>query len=132
MCRAYVWCWRDTGYSTTARAHDRVELDAAGERRRKVRTPPVINDPLEPALLNPLRNRVWLQYLSHKLGRLIVPYAMALLFVANVVVASAGVLYMAALGAQLGFYGLALYGAWLERQTGERPRRPAPVAVRAE
>jgi len=121
-------------FDDRAKAYDRVEPDAAGERRRKVRTLAgnyqILT--LEPALLNPVRNRVWLQYLSHKLGRLVVPYAMALLFVSNVMLASAGVLYMAALGAQLGFYGLALYGAWLERRTAEATHQPAPVAVRAE
>ncbi|MGE5815829.1 MAG: hypothetical protein ACM36C_15175, partial [Acidobacteriota bacterium] len=110
------------------------EPDAASEKRRKVRTLAgnyqVLT--LEPALLNPLRNRVWLQYVSHKLGRLIVPYAMALVLVANLALVSAGVLYMAALGAQLAFYALALYGAWLERHTVETAHTAAPVAVRAE
>ena len=121
-------------FDDRAKAYDRVEQDAASERRRKVRTLAgnyqILT--LEPALLDPLRNRVWLQYFSHKLGRLIVPYAMALLFVANVALAPAGVLYMAALGAQLGFYGLALYGAWLERRAAETTHGAAPVAVRAE
>lgn len=121
-------------FDDRARAYDRVEADAAGEKRRKVRTLAGNYQilALEPALLNPLRNSVWLQYLSHKLGRLLVPYAMALLFVANVALASAGVLYMAVLGAQLGFYALAVYGAWLERRTVEAAHGTTPVAVRAE
>ena len=120
-------------FDDRAKAYDRVEPDAAGEKRRKVRTLAGNYQilVLEPALLNPLRNRVWVQYLSHKLGRLAVPYAMALLLIANVAVASAGVLYMAALGAQFGFYALALYGAWLERRTIEATHA-APVVVRAE
>jgi cellulose synthase/poly-beta-1,6-N-acetylglucosamine synthase-like glycosyltransferase len=121
-------------FDDRAKAYDRVEPDAAGERRRKVRTLAgnyqILT--LEPALLNPLRNRVWLQYLSHKLGRLLVPYAMALLLVANVALARAGILYMAALGAQLGFYGLAAYGAWLERRSSLTTHRATAMAVRAE
>jgi cellulose synthase/poly-beta-1,6-N-acetylglucosamine synthase-like glycosyltransferase len=121
-------------FDDRAKAYDRVEPDAAGERRRKVRTLAGNYQILaiEPALLNPLGNRVWLQYLSHKLGRLVVPYAMALLFLANLMLAPAGVLYMAALLAQLGFYALALYGAWLERRTEHTGRAAAAVAVRAE
>lgn len=121
-------------FDDRAKAHDRVERHAAGERRRKVRTLAgnyqIVT--LEPSLVNPVRNRVWLQFLSHKLGRLVVPYATAVLFVTNVVIAPAGVLYMAALGAQLGFYGLALYGAWLEWRATAADHRPARVAVRAE
>jgi hypothetical protein len=105
-------------FDDRARAHDRVERDAAAERRRKIRTlagnVQILR--LEPALLNPLKNRVWVQYVSHKLGRLVVPYAMALALFANVALAPAGILYLAALAAQLAFYGLAGYGAWLERQ----------------
>lgn len=99
------------------KAFDRVERDAAGERRRKVRTLAGNYQivALEPALLNPLRNRVWFQFVSHKLGRLAVPYAMVLALVANAALAPAGILYMAALAAQLGFYGLAAYGWWLEK-----------------
>jgi biofilm PGA synthesis N-glycosyltransferase PgaC len=121
-------------FDDRATAHDRVEPHTAGERRRKVRTLAGNYQlvTLEPALLNPLRNRVWLQFVSHKLGRLVVPYALALIFLTNLVLAPAGVLYMAALGAQLGFYGLALYGAWLEWRTEGMPGRPAHAAVRAE
>ena len=105
-------------FDERATAYDRVERDAAGERRRKVRTLAGNYQivALEPALLNPLRNRVWLQFVSHKLGRLAVPYAMALALVSNVALAPAGILYMAALAAQLAFYALAVYGWKLEKQ----------------
>jgi cellulose synthase/poly-beta-1,6-N-acetylglucosamine synthase-like glycosyltransferase len=121
-------------FDDRAKAYDRVEPDAAGERRRKVRTLAGNYQilALEPSLLNPFSNPVWIQYLSHKLGRLFVPYAMAVFFVASGILAPAGVLYMAALAAQLGFYGLATYGAWLERRSGESPRRSPAVAIRAE
>lgn len=105
-------------FDDRAKAYDRVEADAAAERRRKVRT--LAGNfqilALEPALLNPLKNRVWVQYVSHKLGRLAVPYAMALALIANIAIASAGILYMAALAGQVAFYALAAYGARLEKQ----------------
>ena len=110
-----------------AKAHDRVERVAAAERRRKVRTLAgnyqVLS--LEPPLLNPARNPVWLQYASHKLGRLIVPYAMGVLLVSSAVLAPAGLLYMAAFGAQIGFYALAGYGAWLEKRATGTSAPPA-------
>ena len=82
---------------------------------------------LEPRLLVPFVNPVWLQFVSHKLGRLIVPYALC---------AHPGVERRACgstlfsmpwrLSAQLAFYGLAMYGAVLER----RGRQAAPAARR--
>jgi poly-beta-1,6-N-acetyl-D-glucosamine synthase len=88
---------------------------------------------LEPRLLNPLANPVWLQFLSHKLGRLIVPYALIALLVSSAVLARHSAIYAAALVAQLLFYVLAAYGAYLER----RDRRessdlevPAPSSAR--
>lgn len=115
-------------FDDRARAYDRVEADAATERRRKVRTLGGNYQilVLEPALLSPLRNRVWVQYTSHKLGRLVVPYAMGTALLSNVVLAPAGILYMAALVGQLFFYALATYGAWLERQSA---RALAPAAA---
>jgi uncharacterized protein (DUF2062 family) len=124
-------------FDDRAKAFDRVEPDAAGERRRKARTLAgnVQVVALEPAILNPLRNPVWFQYFSHKLGRLLVPYAMAAAFVANVALATAGVLYSAGLAAQIGFYALAAYGAWLEKERvddGDRPHGTDRVRVRGD
>jgi hypothetical protein len=45
------------------------------------------------AWLLPVVNPVWLQYLSHKVGRLLVPYALFALFVANVAIAPGRVFY---------------------------------------
>jgi cellulose synthase/poly-beta-1,6-N-acetylglucosamine synthase-like glycosyltransferase len=120
-------------FDDRAKAYDRVEPNAASERRRKVRTLAGNYQvlALEPGLLHPLRNPVWLQYLSHKLGRLLVPYAMASLLISSVALAPAGLLYKAALAAQLAFYGLAMYGAWLERR-GLDTSAGAAVAARAE
>jgi poly-beta-1,6-N-acetyl-D-glucosamine synthase len=119
-------------FNEHARAFDRVTSDAEAEARRKVRTLagnyqlPV----LEPRLLLPWRNPIWLQYLSHKLGRLAVPYALLMLFAASILMAEASPLYQLALTAQVAFYLLAGYGAMIElhaRQGGavvgdDRPR----------
>ena len=76
-------------FNEQARAFDRAAADADAEARRKVRTLAGNYQilALEPALLLPWRNPVWLQYVSHKLGRLAVPYAMLAIFVASIVLA---------------------------------------------
>ena len=114
-----------------ARAFDVASRDAGTELRRKVRTLAgnfrILR--LEPRLLLPGRNPVWLQFVSHKLGRLIVPYALVCLFVANIVVARAGLVYSLALVGQVIFYVLALHGAVLA--LGQRPAARGPAAVQA-
>jgi hypothetical protein len=57
---------------------------------------------------------LWLQYLSHKLARLAVPYAMLTVFAASVSLAERHVFYRLALAAQVAFYLLAGYGALVE------------------
>jgi hypothetical protein len=57
---------------------------------------------------------VWLQYVSHKLGRLVVPYAMLAIFVASVALASTHLFYAAALSAYVGLILLAGCGALIE------------------
>src|SRR5437773_6916588 len=83
---------------------------------------------LEPRLLLPWRNPVWLQYLSHKLGRLAVPYALLAVFAANLVLAHTSLVYQAGLAAQVLFYLLAGYGAVLDFSSR---RRAAPARVAA-
>jgi hypothetical protein len=51
---------------------------------------------------------------SHKLGRLVVPYAMLGLLIASVALAADSIWYAGALAAQCGLYLLAGYGAWLD------------------
>jgi cellulose synthase/poly-beta-1,6-N-acetylglucosamine synthase-like glycosyltransferase len=66
---------------------------------------------LYPGWLLPWRNPIWFQYVSHKLGRLLSPF-----FLAGILVADSMLfrdpLYAIALAAQVVFYGLALVG-WL-------------------
>jgi hypothetical protein len=61
--------------------------------------------------LVPFVNPVWLQYVSHKVGRLVVPWALLALLVATLSLARADALYAVPLAAQGVFYGMALAGA---------------------
>jgi cellulose synthase/poly-beta-1,6-N-acetylglucosamine synthase-like glycosyltransferase len=104
-------------FDDRARAYDRVARDADEEQRRKIRT--IAGNyqilALEPSLLVPFRNPVWLQYLSHKVvARLLVPFALIACFLSSAALAPAGGLYAAAFAAQLAFYLLALYGATMK------------------
>jgi cellulose synthase/poly-beta-1,6-N-acetylglucosamine synthase-like glycosyltransferase len=100
-------------FAPEARAYDRSSPDADTERRRKVRTLAGNYQllRLEPRLLSPFANPVWLQFVSHKLGRLVVPYALVALLASSAVLAHAGVIYAAALTLQVAFYVLAAHGA---------------------
>ena len=120
-------------FDDAARAFDRPERDSDTEARRKTRTLAgnyqILG--LEPRLLVPVLNPVWVQYLSHKLGRLIVPWCLVGAFVASLVLAPQSLFYALAFFGQLAFYGLALLGAWVERRelsgtdrANEPPARP--------
>ena len=103
-------------FDDRARAFDRASPDAAAESRRKTRTLAGNYQILlqEPRLLLPVANPVWLQYLSHKVGRLIVPWALIVAFVTNAALAWQSWFFTAVLGAQIAFYLLAALGAWLD------------------
>jgi cellulose synthase/poly-beta-1,6-N-acetylglucosamine synthase-like glycosyltransferase len=122
-------------FNERARAFDRAAADADAEARRKVRTLAGNYQilALEPQLLLPWRNPVWLQYVSHKLGRLAVPYAVLAIFSASIVLTGLnGVhlfgFYGAALACQVAFYLLAGVGALIEL----RARRRDDAAVARE
>ena len=90
--------------------HDELQMDRAGERKRKVRTltgnfQVIANYPW---LLSPWGNPLFLQFISHKVFRLFVPYAMATLLASSVL--APGALYFSAACAQLAFYAAALPG----------------------
>lgn len=105
-------------FETSARAFDRAAPNAGDEFQRKARTLAgnyqILR--LEPRLLIPFVNPVWLQFVSHKLGRLIVPYALCALFVSSAALATRNRLYAIAFLSQLLFYGLAAYGGVLDRR----------------
>jgi cellulose synthase/poly-beta-1,6-N-acetylglucosamine synthase-like glycosyltransferase len=105
-----------------ARAYDRVSATPEAEYGRKVRTL-MGNYQLMaqmPALLSPFRNPVWLQFVSHKVARLLVPYFLMLLFLANLF-ATDGV-YLWLLGAQVGWYVLTCVGGFLSTPAMEAQR----------
>jgi cellulose synthase/poly-beta-1,6-N-acetylglucosamine synthase-like glycosyltransferase len=107
-------------FNGLARAFDRPSANAKAESRRKVRT--LAGNfqlvCLEPRLLLPWRNPVWLQFFSHKVGRLLVPYALVLMLVSSACLAPWSSFYAAAFAAQLMLYALAIYGAWLDEHQG--------------
>jgi cellulose synthase/poly-beta-1,6-N-acetylglucosamine synthase-like glycosyltransferase len=92
-------------FDETARAWDRPNLGAGREFRRKVRTLSGNYQLLQiaPWLLtraNPIR----FEFVSHKVLRLVVPFALVAALVTSIFVP--GSFYRAALAAQLAFYGL--------------------------
>ena len=91
-------------FTERARAFDRAAVDADTEARRKMRTLAGNYQilALEPRLLLPWRNPVWLQYVSHKVGRLLVPYALLAMFVASIALVGHALCSRRALAAQVG------------------------------
>ena len=112
-------------FEGSAKAFDRVSPVASVEFQRKTRTLAgnyqILR--LEPRLLIPFVNPVWLQFVSHKLGRLLVPYALCAIFVSSAMLAGQHVFYAVAFVSQLAFYGLAAYGAVLEHRGRVSPAR---------
>lgn len=103
-------------FDERARAFDRASQDASAESRRKVRTLAGNYQILahEPRLLFPIVNPVWIQYLSHKVGRLLIPWALAGAFLASALLMFDGWFYTLAFCVQATFYALACYGGWSE------------------
>lgn len=93
-----------------AYAYDVASDDAKQEFRRKVRTLAGNWQSFmrHKWLFNPTKNPVWLQFLSHKLARLILPWALIGAFFASAL--GSGWFLTIAFWLQLGFYVLALCG----------------------
>ena len=108
-----------------ALAYDRLPEKASDEFRRKVRT--LTGNfqllTLLPALLLPWRNPIWFQFVSHKVMRLIVPWALLVLFIVSALLPE--LIYRLALVTQLAFYMLGLAGI---RQGGSSNIRMASAA----
>ncbi|RPH46475.1 MAG: glycosyltransferase family 2 protein [Burkholderiales bacterium] len=106
--------WRVV-FEDRAIAYDRPANEPARERVRKIRTL-AGNFGLvaaHPWLLDPRRNPVFVQYLSHKISRLVAPLALAGTLVSSAVLAPVHPLFGAALIAQLALYATPLLGrAW--------------------
>ncbi|MDN5865159.1 MAG: glycosyltransferase family 2 protein [Gammaproteobacteria bacterium] len=98
-------------FESRARAYDDVPATARGEFTRKVRT--IAGNfqlfRLQPWLLNPLRNRLWIQTVSHKAVRLLSPLCLCAVLALNVLLVAAPV-YRYLLVAQGAFYAAAALG----------------------
>ena len=114
-------------FEERACAFDRTASDSTAEGRRKLRTLAGNYQLLylEPRLLLPWKNPAWLQFMSHKIGRLLVPYALPVLLGLSFILALRSPFFAAAFAAQCAFYLLAAYGAWLERSK----TMPAAVVI---
>ncbi len=91
----------------SARAYDVAGESAECEYNRKRRTLTGNYQLLAemPELLAPWRNPIFVQFVSHKVGRLLVPYGLAALFVSNLFLLHG--IYLAGFVAQVLFYGMA-------------------------
>ncbi len=100
-----------TVFDSSAVAYDAVSKDIAQEWRRKVRTLSgnwqLLS--LRPALLSPVANALWWRFISHKISRLLVPFALPLLFLAAI--SLEGTMYRILSGGQILLYGAAAIGA---------------------
>lgn len=97
--------------------------DPAGlerEFRRKVRTLAGVYQLLWdfPALLGP-RNRMWLHFMSHKFGRLLLPFALLAALVSSALLPPPW--RAVTLAAQGAFYGVAALDAWVREGSGVKP-----------
>jgi glycosyltransferase involved in cell wall biosynthesis len=93
-----------------ARAYDRLPERTRDEFRRKVRT---LSGNFQlvtrlPAVLRPWRNPIWVQFVSHKLLRLVCPWALLVLLAASALLSEP--LYRAAFWAQVAGYAVAVLG----------------------
>jgi cellulose synthase/poly-beta-1,6-N-acetylglucosamine synthase-like glycosyltransferase len=105
-------------FDERARAFD-FPTQLKSEFRRKVRTQAGVYQILAvfPQLLIPA-TRMWFHFGSHKIGRLLLPFAM--IFIAVCSFALPGDWKTAALSLQAGFYGLATLDGWIPRSKFKR------------
>ena len=91
-------------FDPSAIAYDFVSRDMQSELARKIRT--LAGNwqllALEPKLMLPVANKIWWGFLSHKIFRLLVPFFLIYLFLANFFLG--GAFFMLTLAGQLLFY----------------------------
>jgi biofilm PGA synthesis N-glycosyltransferase PgaC len=105
-------------FEAGAKVYDQVAETPEKEYGRKVRTLAGNYQlvALRPSLLHPRRNRLFWQFVSHKLSRLLVPWCLLALLASSLGLSlEENVFYRTLLGAQVLFYALALLGS-LERR----------------
>ena len=108
-------------FEPRARAYDWVAANASEEFMRKLRT--IAGNfqlfILQPWLLNPFSNPLWIQTVSHKACRLLSPIALAMMFGSNLLLLK-GPDYTWLFAAQAAFYAAAFLG-YLTRGAMHRP-----------
>ncbi len=117
-------------FEPDAIAYDRPAAAAGEEFRRKVRTIAGNFQLLarERWMLDPFRNRLWFQTVSHKALRLALPVLLGALLASNLALL-AQPLYVLALLGQSGFYGVAAAGRWLDLRGIRLPGLAVPRVV---
>jgi len=110
-----VLAGRRAVFDPAARAYDRASSTPEVEFRRKVRTLAGNYQLMAriPELLVPFRNPVFWQFVSHKAGRLLVPYFLAALFLSNLFLTEG--IYLVFLILQVAWYLMAVAGGLLVR-----------------
>jgi len=114
-----------------ALAFDERAVDVRRERARKVRTL-AGNFQLaatHPRLLNPWRNPVFFQFVSHKLCRLCVPYALLTALGSSVLLSRGSLFWLVVVGVQVLAYALGLLGLASSRASTFRLVRLATAFV---
>jgi cellulose synthase/poly-beta-1,6-N-acetylglucosamine synthase-like glycosyltransferase len=119
-------------FDSSAKAYDHVACCPNAEFTRKVRTLAGNYQVLTqlPDLLVPWRNPVFLQFMSHKIARLLVPYALIALFVSNLFMVRG--FYTLTLSLQVAWYIFAAAGYVLSKpaapEQADTVREPAEAA----
>ena len=118
-------------FEPAARAYEYAGQSPISEYERKVRTLAGNYQLLAqmPELLSPRRNPIFVQFVSHKVGRLIVPFCLAALFISNLFLPYG--IYLAVLFGQVLFYALAGAG-WFVATYDARTREATTAATWAE
>jgi cellulose synthase/poly-beta-1,6-N-acetylglucosamine synthase-like glycosyltransferase len=113
-------------FDSAARVYDRLVSCAEEEFRRKVRTLMGNYQLLfrMPALLLPWRNPIFVQFVSHKVARLLAPYCFVALFVSNLFLQEW--YYKVAMLLQVCWYLLAIAGTLLSRGFATTSQIPNP------
>jgi cellulose synthase/poly-beta-1,6-N-acetylglucosamine synthase-like glycosyltransferase len=103
---------RRTVFEARAKAYDTVACCAFAEYGRKVRTLCGNYQLIRqlPQLLVPWRNPIFIQFVSHKLGRLVVPWALLAMFVSNLSMLQS--IYLLTFCIQVAWYAVAALG-WI-------------------
>jgi len=109
-------------FEDRAKAYDRVSREYRDEFARKVRTLAGNYQAMAlcPGLVNPWRNPLWFQFMSHKICRLAAPFMLVMLFVSSALLAQ-DFLYTVVFLSQVAGYFVALIG-WGLIKAGVRER----------